>query len=632
MSDQQSQRPPISGPRGRGRAITWGRLGLCALFVALLLEAPGRPSVPGPRGSFGLFCSAAQAQLPIPATKTRADAPSAAADSSAGASATERKSVPEARLSARATMLTFLKSVNDAARGEQSRLDDAVACLDLSEIPKSVRAVKGREYAVQLKQIIDRTRYVEIEEISDDPHGSPYVFTDQIQGSVVIARTPSGDWQFTKQTVADIPSLVLALRDVERVEGVTGAPVELAPGLRLREAMPASLRVTHFLLEDWQWLALFVLVLLGIILDRVLVLVVLRGLQSGMSRRGVMIANAELQTALRPLGLLGMALVWKLGLRLLDLPPAPLAVLQVAIHVVLAATSIWAAFRLIDIASAFLEKRADRTASKLDDVLVPLLRRAAKVFVFLVGIVFVADSLSLNVTGLVAGLGLGGLAFALAAQDTVKNLFGSVTVLVDRPFQIGDWIKIGGHEGTVVEVGFRTTRIRTFYDSMVTLPNAQLIASTVDNMGARRYRRWSTKLSVTYGTEPETIEAFCEGIRELIRRHPYTRKDYFHVYVNEFGASSLDILLYVFHEAPDWTVELQERHRLFLDILRLAQRLGVEFAFPTQTLHLQRATPVEPEPDYPVSPEAVQAALREGRESGERIARTLHETSGPPRT
>jgi MscS family membrane protein len=163
-------------------------------------------------------------------------------------------------------------------------------------------------------------------------------------------------------------------------------------------------------------------------------------------------------------------------------------------------------------------------------------------------------------------------------------------------------VVIGDVEGTVEDIGFRSTRIRTFYNSLVTIPNGNLVRATVDNYGRRKYRRWKTHVAITYDTPPDRIEAFCEGIRELIRKHPYTRKDYYMVYFNQFAASSLNILLYAFHETPDWATELRERHRLFVDIVRLAKRLGVEFAFPTQTVHLASAPAgisAQPEPASP---------------------------------
>ena len=230
-------------------------------------------------------------------------------------------------------------------------------------------------------------------------------------------------------------------------------------------------------------------------------------------------------------------------------------------------------------------------------VLVPLVRKSVKIFITAIGIIFIADSLEIEILPLLTGLGIGSLAFAFAAKDTIENFFGSVSVIADRPFEVGDWVKIGDVEGTVEELGFRSTRVRTFYNSLVTVPNATLVRATVDNFGRRKYRRWKTHLNITYDTPPDRIETFCEGIRELIRLHPYTRKDYFQVWFHEFGAHSLDILVYVFHEAPDWQTELRERQRLMLDIMRLAERLGVEFAFPTQTLHLYQEEKQEKPPE-----------------------------------
>jgi MscS family membrane protein len=248
--------------------------------------------------------------------------------------------------------------------------------------------------------------------------------------------------------------------------------------------------------------------------------------------------------------------------------------------------AIWTAFLLIDVVSAFLAKKAMGTDTKFDDLLIPLISKSLKVFVVCVGAITCAQTFNMPIAGLLGGLGIGGAAIAFASKDAIANLFGSVTVLTDRPFEIGDWIKTEGIEGTVESVGFRSSRVRTFYNSLVTLPNSRLTTAIVDNMGRRTYRRITATLGVQYDTTPQQIDAFCEGIRELIRRHPYTRKDYYHVYLNGFSDSSLDIMLYCFVLCPDWSVELREKHRLFVDIMKLAEGLGVSFAFPTRTLHL----------------------------------------------
>lgn len=257
-------------------------------------------------------------------------------------------------------------------------------------------------------------------------------------------------------------------------------------------------------------------------------------------------------------------------------------------------------FRMADIATDAFERRAALTESRIDDQLAPLLRTALKGGVALIGALFVLGNLGVNVTSLIAGLGLGGLAVALAAQDSIRNLLGGVTIFADRPFQVGDWVVMNDIEGTVEHVGFRSSRVRTFYNSVVTVPNARIVDTHVDNMGLRRWRRYKTTLGLAYHTSPDQLQAFTEGVRALIRANPDMRTDYYIVEFNDYGPSSLDILVYCFINAPDWNAELRTRHVLNLDIMRLARELGVEFAFPTQTLHVA-STPDRPAaaPDAP---------------------------------
>jgi MscS family membrane protein len=399
----------------------------------------------------------------------------------------------------------------------------------------------------------------------------------------------------------------------------------------LRSHLPDWALEKSFLLENWQWGGLLLVVLLGYVIDKIAYLVLVSGIGRTLRRAGIEVERATLRHVFKPAGTLAMALFWLLGIRLLDLPENAFAILNFAATFVAAAAGVWSAYRLVDIFRDAMAHRARRTATKFDDLLVPLVSKSAKVFIAAFGLVFVAGNLNIDISSLLAGLGLGGLAFALAAKDTVSNLFGTLTVILDRTFQVGDWVVIGDVEGTVERVGFRSTRIRTFYNSLITVPNGTLLTQAVDNMGARRYRRWKTMISITYETPPKKIEAFCEGIRELIRTHPYTRKDYFHVYLNAFAASSLDILLYVFHATPDWATELRERHRLFLDILRLADRLGVDFAFPTQTLYLNRSQDGARTPEPYPSADQVLEAERAGRtEARGLIDDTLMKRPKPP--
>jgi MscS family membrane protein len=323
--------------------------------------------------------------------------------------------------------------------------------------------------------------------------------------------------------------------------------------------------------------------------------------------------DASVRRTVRGLGIVGTTLVWLAGLSLLGLPLAAFSILEPAARFALVLSIFWLGWRATDLVGEVIGARATRTDTRLDDILVPMVRKTIKVLLVVFAMLNLAPMLGLNLGPLLAAIGVGSFGFAFAFKNSLENLFGSVTVILDRPFHVGDWIVIDGVEGTVETVGLRSTRIRTFYNSLVTMPNANLITTKVDNYGMRKYRRWSTKVGILYGTPVARIDAFCEAIRELVREHPYTRKDYYQVWLNGFGDSALEVLVYVFWEAPDWQTELRERHRLMLDIIRVADELGIDFAFPSRTLYLQRGTPPGTPRDAGLDDADPRAAMRTGR-------------------
>jgi MscS family membrane protein len=377
---------------------------------------------------------------------------------------------------------------------------------------------------------------------------------------------------------------------------------------------PEHLHQTRFLLPDYKWICIAVVILLGLIADLIarLILHQVTAASFRLLKRDRTVEKARW----RPAGLLAQAIVWYVGTEAIGLPDQASLILLIGLKFFTVVAAVWTGFHLIDVLVGFLRQKAEGTATKFDDLLVPLVSKTLKLFAICVGVLSCAEALNLPLTGLLGGLGIGGAAIAFASKDAISNIFGSVTVLVDRPFEIGDWIVSEDVEGTVEAVGFRSTRVRTFYDSLITLPNSRLTTAAVDNMGRRRYRRITATLGVSYNTTMEQMDAFCEGVRELIRRHPYTRKDYFHVYFNAFGDSALQVMLYCFVECPDWSIELREKHRLYADILKLAETLSIDFAFPTQTLLMHQA------PDLPpASP--VPSPLDAGRQSAAEIAGPL---------
>jgi len=494
---------------------------------------------------------------------------------------------------------------------------DAIACLDLSSSTAETRSAIGPGRASKLKKIINHMWRINYDLLPDDQnsteayqlseHATDLSEDDRLDAAKIrIERGKDGLWRFSQETVAAIDPLYIKWHDRSVVEGMDPSDVdssdvdssdvdssdvdssdeEPTTDVWLMELFPVNLWEVHFLIPDYQWICLLILIISGFVVD-----LITRSLLRYVSAAWFKYAGSEVEEkhdrkTWKPLGLLAQALVWYNGARLLGLPLKAMNILLVGLKLFTVVAGIWTAFLLIDLLSRFLARKALSTDTKLDDLLVPLVSRSLKIFVVCIGILTCAQVFDLPIAGLLGGLGIGGMGIAFAAKDTFANIFGSITVLVDRPFEIGDWIITDGAEGMVEAVGFRSTRIRTFYNSQITLPNSRLTTAVVDNMGRRRYRRVSTTLGLQYDSTPEQIDAFCEGVREIIRRHPYTRKDYYHVYLNNFGASSLDVMLYCFWECPDWSVELREKHRLFLDIIKLATKLGVSFAFPTRTLYM----------------------------------------------
>lgn len=350
--------------------------------------------------------------------------------------------------------------------------------------------------------------------------------------------------------------------------------------------IPAWLQGDLLGLSKWQWIGLFLAIFLGLIL-KTLTEAIVSTFKKALGQQEETLRYHTIVAVEKPIGLVVATLFWYICIHLLRFEGTALKFLLYSVQILLSLNVIWVSYRLSSVLTVMLHRLALRTESELDDQLVPMLAKSIRVFIVIVGILVALQNLGYDVTSLIAGLGIGGLAFALAAKDTIANFFGSIMILIDRPFKIGDWIKTKSAEGSVEEIGFRSTRIRTFYNSLVSIPNSVLVNENIDNMGMRVYRRVRTTLGITYDTPPEKIEAFCEGIKHIIRCNEYTRKDYFHVVFEGYGDFSLNVLVYFFLQVEDWSKELVERQNIYLEIYRLAQSLGVTFAFPTQTLHIE---------------------------------------------
>lgn len=439
---------------------------------------------------------------------------------------------------------------------------------------------------VQLKRVLDaRGIYVRVDQLPEDPDykdadsGQYQVPVTSLLHDVYVIRTASG-W-------------VLSPTTLQAAEGLYRQtfPLDLK---RIIEQLPSWMQRPVLGIAPWQVLGFTLLVVLGFIARLIVANLITSQVRRLMERLRIQWGHELVHQSALPLGTLVMAAVIALGTPSLAFGVSIAQVLRVGVRTAVAVSVVMLIYRAVDLLAAFLTHRAEGTDTKLDDQLVPLVRRGLKIATVVLGVIFVLQNLEVNVGSLLATLGIGSLAFALAAKDTVGNLFGSITIFLDKPFQIGDWVVTSGVEGIVEEVGFRSTRIRTFYNSVVTIPNGKFTDAIVDNYGLRRYRRCFTTLSLTYDTTPEQMEAFCDGVRAIITAHPETRKDYYEIHFSGYGESGLEVMLYFFFEVPSWSKELRARHEVFLDVWRLAHKLGLSFAFPTRTLHLEtQASPHE---------------------------------------
>jgi MscS family membrane protein len=288
----------------------------------------------------------------------------------------------------------------------------------------------------------------------------------------------------------------------------------------------------------------------------------------------------------RPLSFLIVTLLVIFYLPVLQFPATINSWVLLVLHIFIPVFTVLVVFNGVNILAYFLEQRAERTHNRMDDQLVPLVTKVLKAAVVIVGFVFVLEQLDVNITALVAGLSIGGLALALAAQDTVKNFFGSLMIFADRPFKVGDLIHFDTFDGTIEEVGVRSTRIRTFTNSLVTAPNGKLADAVVDNLGMRRMRRMKAVLGLRLDTPPDLLEAYVKGLLELANRHPLVIKNEIDIAFNEITQTSFNVLVHIYFDTIHWSVELKARQEMMLGSIKLAQQLGLHFAIPTQNLNV----------------------------------------------
>lgn len=487
----------------------------------------------------------------------------------------------------RATMQTFMGAMSVEG---QPDFATATAAIDLSAIPLIAQEADGRRIANQLFDVINRTRIVNFEDVPEEWDENRWLFheyvdiaTGDVIGRIDLRRNSTGEWKFSAETVAALPAIYDVWRTRPLVAGLSGIDrMQADPGGWLRDQFPVHFQRSLLGIQLWQLTTFVFIIVGGTLLGYLFRLILFFILRKRMDQ------SAKAKTTIQ---MFARGIVWFIGSHIFQAgvsflgAPVPIeALLLFVIKVVKALAVFWILLAIWRLLTKKFIERSSHLGRRSERLIVPVAIKAGQFFIVVgVGIWFISQ-LGYNVGGILAGLGIGGLVLAFAAKDSVENFFGSLTIVLEMPFTIGDWVRIGDVDGEVEQISLRSTRIRTFSDSLVTLPNSKLITSSVENFGSRRYRRVRTTIGICYDTPVEKIEEFTGRIRQMMREDERIFEERQFCYFNDFSDFSLDVMLSCYLKAPTWKEELEIREHLLRKIMMIAQDMGVEFAFPTHML------------------------------------------------
>jgi MscS family membrane protein len=498
--------------------------------------------------------------------------------------------------SPKSTVSTFLAAMEPS--DGRSNVARATKALDTSELPELVREEGAQDIAVKLYAILTY-KDITAAKVPSSIAVNAIQIGDVGDHSIYLEQS-GPNWRFSKATVKDVPDMFrdiehnLSRKEMRKLGGSTAA------WMTIRSYVPEALKHTTLLIEDWHWIAAFITLLIAIALHYIVVFFTRSVLNRMIPARFAAQPAATIAYVRKPIFVIVFTTAVQLLLSTFDLQIDVYTFAITWISTIRIIALMILAIRLIHLFSDRVNRLAAGTISPADEILYPLLEKASWLCVIVIGAVQILWIHGVNVSGLAAGLGLGGLAFALAAKDTVENIFGAVAILIDQPFRVGDNISMGGLSGTVEHIGLRSTRLRTPENSLVSLPNSKIIASHVDNLGARSAVRVKFVLNLPFSTPPATIEALCAGIRTVVSSHPLCVRDSAVVNFNEFNATTLGVLVQFHLALNSWVEEQQRREEIFLAVLRLVNELGVQLAVPTQEVTMKQAD-TNTQPQEPLS-------------------------------
>jgi MscS family membrane protein len=490
-------------------------------------------------------------------------------------------SAPHPR-SPRAAIIGFLEA------GHDGNWKQAATFLNLAPVPAQERSRRGPELARALKLVLDRTLWVEVDLVSPEPEGDTADGLPARRERVGVIESAAGPVDVLLDRVADptgIPRWQISAATVSMIPKLYD---EFGYGV-LGEVLPSLFfEPIAFEVQLWQWIALAVLAVLAWFASWFGSRTILVALRPAIARSETDLDDRLLDAMLGPLR-------WTLALLVFSIANYTLG-LSLPAHRALVAiekvggiiTATWFLMRLIDVLGYAVERRLVEREQSSAVSFIPLGRKTVKSFVGVVATLAALDSFGFDVTALIAGLGIGGLAVALALQKTLENLFGGATLIADRPVRVGDFCRFGDKLGTVEEIGMRSTRVRTLDRTLVTVPNADFVAMQLESFSARDKIWFHPRLGLRYETTPEQLRYVLIEIRRMLYAHPKVDPDPARVRFVNFGDFSLDIDIYAYLLATDYTEFLEIAEDLNLRIMDIINEAGTGFAFPSSTTYVAR--------------------------------------------
>lgn len=337
----------------------------------------------------------------------------------------------------------------------------------------------------------------------------------------------------------------------------------------------------------WQYAATVIWVVMAFVVAAVADYVLTRWVKRITAKTTTDLDDKILEISHRPFKVVVVLVVLKVGLRVFDWPWMIEKVLHVLFATGMAITGVYLGLRLLDLLLDATKERLFTGDERLAKMMVPVISRTLKAFVLITGVLTTAQYLGIPITSVLAGLGVGGIAMALAAQNTLANMFGSITILTDRPFRVGDRIQIDKYDGIVEEIGLRSTRIRTLEGHLVVIPNKTMADSAISNVSLRPNIRETFTISLTYDTPAERVQEAVRILKEIFAAHPMTHDVI--VFWKTYAAASLDIFVVYWCKTRDYRQFTKAIEEINLEIKRRFDAAGLQFAFPTQTVYLRQS-------------------------------------------